>query len=118
MQLPDEIIAKIMTYHSNIRFDKDDLLDSVKVRKKYYKCTRYVTKGNMSKLYNLLDSDERVGVFFFKWVVKRIKPEWNWKDLYDDHYYNRIPGTEPCMNMLYTLYYYYNTSIDSMYYFG
>ena len=106
MQLPDEIIAKIMTYHSNLRFDKDELLDYVKVRKTYYLCIRYATKGDMRELYNLLDSDERVGVFFFKWVETCIKPEWRWEDLYHDHYTNRIPGTDPsmCMSTLKTLY--------------
>uniref|UniRef100_A0A6C0JUE1 Uncharacterized protein n=1 Tax=viral metagenome TaxID=1070528 RepID=A0A6C0JUE1_9ZZZZ len=86
MELPDEIISKIMTYHSNVRFDKDELLDSVKLRKTYYECTNCATKGNIYILYNLLDSDERVGVLFFKWVVKHINPEWYWRDLYYDHY--------------------------------
>lgn len=30
MSLPPEIISKIMLYHSNIRFDKNELIDFVK----------------------------------------------------------------------------------------
>lgn len=29
MDLPREIVSKIMTYHSNIRFDKDELLNFI-----------------------------------------------------------------------------------------
>ena len=114
MQLPDEIIAKIMTYHSNIRFDKDELLDSANVRRKHYKCIHYVTKGNIRELYNQLDSDERVGILFFKWVTTVIKPNWKWKDLYRNHYEERIPGVDctsinSSFNTTYALYTYYVT---------
>ena len=115
MELPAEIVSKIMTYHSNIRFDKGELLDYVWVYQKFYECI-YCELHNYNKaLLMILDLDERIGELFFKWVVKRIAPEldwdelYHWENLYHEHYYERTPGEVPILIALDPL---YNDSLD------
>uniref|UniRef100_A0A6C0JXA0 Uncharacterized protein n=1 Tax=viral metagenome TaxID=1070528 RepID=A0A6C0JXA0_9ZZZZ len=78
-----------MTYHSNIRFDTKELMDNVWVYQRFYECIYYETNHNNMALFINLDMDVRIGERFFKWVVKVIAPEYDWQDLYYEHYYQR-----------------------------
>lgn len=109
MELPSEIVSKIMTYHSNIQFDKRELLDYVWVNQKFYECIYCELYGYNRALLWILDLDERIGELFFKWVVKRIAPEFDWEELYHEHYYERTPGEVP---FLIALDPHYNDSLD------
>ena len=53
MELPSEIISKIMMYHSNIRFSKEELLDAVKLRNKFLLCIICETNGEVDILYSI-----------------------------------------------------------------
>ena len=82
MELPAEIVSKIMIYHSNIRFSKEELLDAVKLRNKYLLCITCETNGEVEILYSILDSDKRIGKKFFKWLNP-----YAWSYVYNDYYY-------------------------------
>ena len=82
MELPAEIVSKIMIYHSNIRFSKEELLDAVKLRNKYLLCITCETNGEVDILYSILDSDKRIGKKFFKWLNP-----YGWTYVYNDYYY-------------------------------
>jgi len=81
MELPAEIISKIMMYHSNIRFSKEELLDAVKLRNKFLWCITCETNGEVEILYTILDSDKRIGKKFFKWLNPCA-----WSYVYNDYY--------------------------------
>ena len=89
MELPSEIVSKIMTYHSNLRFDKKELLNYVWVNQRFYECIYCEIQGYNTALLMILDLDERIGELFFKWAVKEIAREFVWEELYQDHYYER-----------------------------
>ena len=82
MELPTEIISKIMTYHSNLRFSKEELLDAVKLRNKFLLCVICETNGEVDILYTILDTDKRIGKKFFKWLNP-----YGWNYVYNDYYY-------------------------------
>jgi hypothetical protein len=81
MEFPPEIVSKIMLYHSNIRFSKDELLDYVRIYQGHLKCIECELYGDMDTLFTILYSDKRIGKRFFKWV-----DGYEWRTLYNDHY--------------------------------
>lgn len=82
MELPREIISKIMLYHSNIRFSKEELLEAVHLRHKFLLCVICETNGEVDILYTILDTDKRIGKKFFKWLNPC-----GWIYTYNDYYY-------------------------------
>jgi hypothetical protein len=60
------------------------------VNQKFYECIYCEVNGYNRELLILLDLDERIGKRFFKWVVKEIAREFDWEELYHEHYYERI----------------------------
>lgn len=81
MELPREIVSKIMLYHSNIRFSKEELLEAVKLRHKFLLCIVCETNGEVDILYTILDTDKRIGKKFFKWLNP-----YGWTYVYNDYY--------------------------------
>lgn len=77
MDLPPEIISKIMTYHSNIKFSKAELLNYVEQYQKYLKCIECELYGDIDKLFKILYTNKSIDKRFFKWV-----DPYDWTSLY------------------------------------
>lgn len=82
MQLPSEIMSKIMLYHSNIQFSKEELLEMVHIRNQFLVCVCCEMNGEADVLYSILDRDKRIGKKFFKWLNP-----YGWIYVYNDYYY-------------------------------
>ena len=74
-QFPEDILKHIFKFHSNVRFDKKELLEWIEVKQKYSQCIRCELSGNLVELDTILDNLKMLQVEFVPVYSKPVTNE-------------------------------------------